>query len=120
MFNFLSVFCCIFDFSSVTQLSIVNHRGVQEQSWSVISMGIRSRLGVEGKTPLRAIANLGATVKRATEILLPTSKESIPLEMLASNCLPYEASKTYRTIMTESDCRRAQTMMEVQRSLRRI
>jgi len=83
-------------------------------------MGIRSRLGVEGKTPLRTIANLGASIKRATDILLPNSRESIPLDMLASNCLPYEASKTYRTIMVESDCRRAQTIVEVQRSLRRL
>jgi hypothetical protein len=83
-------------------------------------MGIRSKLDVEGKTPLRAIANLGATIKRATEALLPTSRESIPLDMLDSNCLPYQALKTYRTIMTESDCRRAQTIVEVQRSLRRI
>jgi hypothetical protein len=83
-------------------------------------MGIRSKLGVEGKTPLRAIANLGATIKRATEALLPTSRESIPLDMLASNWLPYQALKTYRTIMTESDCRRAQTIVEVQRFLRRV
>jgi hypothetical protein len=82
-------------------------------------MGIRSRLSVEGKPPLRAIVNLGATIKRATEALLPTSRESIPLDMFASNCLPYEASKTYRTIMTEADCRRAQTIIEVQRSLSR-
>jgi len=83
-------------------------------------MGIRSRLSVEGKTPLRALANLGATIKRAADALLPTSKEKIPLDMFASNCLPYQASKTYRTIMTESDCRRAQTTVEVQRLLRRV
>ena len=83
-------------------------------------MGIRSKLGVEGKTTLRSIANLGVTIKRATEALLPTSRESIPLDMLDSNCLPYQASKTYRTIMTESDCRRAQTIVEVQRSLRHV
>ena len=38
MFNFLRVFCCIFDFSSVTQLSMLN-QSVQEQSWWVTSMG---------------------------------------------------------------------------------
>jgi len=81
-------------------------------------MGIRSKLGVEGKTTLRSIANLGVTIKRATEALLPTSRESIPLDMLDSNWLPYQASKTYRTIMTEFDCRRAQTIVEVQRLLR--
>jgi len=83
-------------------------------------MGIRSKLGVAGKTPLRAIANLGATIKRATDILLPTSRESISKDIFTSNCLPYQAAKTYRTIMTESDCRRAQTIVEVQRSLRRV
>jgi len=83
-------------------------------------MGIRSRLGIAGKTPLRAIANLGASIKRATHALLPTSRESIPLDMVASNCLPYQASKTYRTIMTESHCRRAQIIAEVQQSLRRL
>jgi len=82
-------------------------------------MGIRSRLGVEGKTPLRAIANLGATIKRATGLLLPPFRESMSKDMLASNWLPYQASKTYRAIMAESDCRRAQTIAEVQRSLRR-
>lgn len=83
-------------------------------------MGIRSRLSVEGKTPLKAIANLGAAIKRATDVLLPNSRESMSLDMLASNCLPYQAVKTYRTIMTESDCRRAQTVVEVQRSLRLV
>lgn len=83
-------------------------------------MGIRSGLGVEVKTTLRTIANLGAIIKRATDVLLPTSRESMPLDMLASNCLPYQASKTYRTIMTESDCKRAQIIVEVRRSLRPV
>jgi len=83
-------------------------------------MGIGSRLGVEIKTPLRTIANLGATIKRATNVFFPNSRESIPIEMLASNCLPYQASKTYRTIMAESECRRAQIIAEVQRSLVRV
>jgi len=83
-------------------------------------MEIKSKLGVEGKTPLRAIANLGATIKRATDILLPNSRESMPKDLLAPNCLPYQASKTYRTIMTESEWRHAQTIVEVQRSLHRL
>jgi hypothetical protein len=83
-------------------------------------MGIRSRLGEEGKTPLAAIANLGATIKRATAVLLPTSRESMSIDILASDCLPYEASKTYRTIIAEFDCRRAQTIVEAKRSLHRV
>ena len=83
-------------------------------------MGIRSRLGAEGKAPLTAIANLGAAIKRAVELRLPVSKESLPIDMLASNCLPYQASKTYRAIMIEAARMRAQTMVEAQRSLRRL
>jgi len=55
-------------------------------------MGIRSKLGVEGKTPLRAIANLGATIKRATDILLPTSRESMSKDMRARYDEAKEAS----------------------------
>ena len=85
--------------------------------------GPKSRFGSPKQRMLKMLklnANLAATIKRVTETLLPTSRDSIPLDMLASNCLPYQASKTYRTIMTEYDCRRAQTMVEVQRSLRRL
>jgi len=85
--------------------------------------GPKSRFGSPKQRVLKMLklnANLGATIKRATEALLPASRESIPLDMLASNCLPYQASKTYRTMMTESDCRRAQAIVEVQRSLRRL
>ena len=99
---------------------MVNHRDVQEQSRKMINMKIRSGLDVEGKTPLGTIANLGAIIKRATDVLLPTSRESMVKDMLVSNCLPYQASKTYRAIMTESDCRRAQMIVEVQRSLRPV
>ena len=98
---------------------MVNHKDVQEQSWRVTSMGIRSRLGIEGKTPLKAIANLGTTIKRAIHVLLPTSGESTSSNMLASNCLLYQASETYRKVMMESDLRRTQAVVEVQRSLMR-
>ena len=81
-------------------------------------MGIRFRVGIEGKNPLRSIANLGATIKGAAEALLPAFRDSIPLDMLVSNWLPYQASETYRTIMTESNCTRTQTIVEVRRLLR--
>jgi len=83
-------------------------------------MGIRSRLGIEGKPPLREIANLGTTIKRTTDVLLLTSTESMPKDMLDSTCLPYQASKTYRTIIAESDCRRAQAIVCVHQSMLRV
>jgi len=73
-----------------------------------------------GQKKLRLNANLGATIKRVTEVLLPASRESIPLDMLASDCLPYQASKTYRKIVSEYDCRRAQITSEAQQALRRL
>jgi hypothetical protein len=80
-------------------------------------MGTRSRVGLEGNTQFGGIANLVTTIRRATEALLPTSREGMPFDMFSLNCLPFEASRTYKTMMAESDCRRAQTIAEVQRSL---
>jgi hypothetical protein len=80
-------------------------------------MGIKSALGVRAGSSLRAVADLGPLIRRVAAVLLPTSRESMPLDLLASNCLPYQASKTYRTIVTEADCNRAQAMVEVQRTL---
>ena len=81
-------------------------------------MGIRARLGAELGPSLSTIADFGATIKRAASVLFPKSRESISCDMFASNYLPYQASKTFRTIIAESNCRRAQTITEVQRSLR--
>lgn len=75
---------------------------------------------MEGKAPLTSIANLGVALKRALELRLPTSRESLPIDMLVSDCLPYEASKTYRIMRTESACMQAENIAEAQRSLRRL
>jgi hypothetical protein len=83
-------------------------------------MGMKSKLGIEVKKPLITIANLGTTIRRVTDMLLPISRESMSKDMFVLNCLPYQAMKTYRTITTEADCRRAQTIVEVQRSLNRV
>jgi hypothetical protein len=82
-------------------------------------MEIRSKLGVEAKAHNRMVKSLGVVLKRVTEMRLSNLKESISLNMFTSNCLPYEASKTYRTIMTEANCRRAQTLVDAQRYLTR-
>ncbi len=81
---------------------------------------IKSKSIVEGKSPFKSITNLGAAVRKATEILLPNSRESIPVDMFASSCLPYQASKTYKKLTTESDCKRTKTLIDVQMSLRRL
>ncbi len=82
-------------------------------------MEIRSRLGVGAKNNYGIIASLGVALKRVAQIRLPTLSEGISVDMFVSNYLPYDAAKTYRTIMTEFDCRRTQTVVEVQRHLLR-
>jgi hypothetical protein len=83
-------------------------------------MGIRFRLGVEGRKSLGSITSLGISIKKAIDIFLPDSRESISKDMLVSEYLPYQASKTYKTIMTEYDCRRTQIRAEVRQSLNHV
>lgn len=79
-------------------------------------MGIRTRLGVEGEAYHRAVANVLEALKRATAERLSVFQDGISVGMFDSYSLPYEASKTYRTIMTEFRCRRAQTQLHAQRA----
>jgi hypothetical protein len=98
---------------------MINHKVGQEQDWRVIGMEIRSRLGLGGKTHRGVVAGLGVVSRRVGQIRLPSLKEGIPVEMFASSYLPYKAEKTYRTIMIEFECRRGQTLVEVQKHLAR-
>jgi hypothetical protein len=75
-------------------------------------MAIEFRLRVIEENCLRGITRLGVAFKRVTEIVRLTSKQNLPIDMLAHNCLPYEASKTYRSILTEFECRRGQNLAE--------
>lgn len=82
-------------------------------------MGIKFRLGAQRNADHQAISNLGAALRRVAEIRLPTLQDKISVDMFASNSLPYEALKTYRTIKVEFDCRRAHTQAIAQRALSR-
>jgi hypothetical protein len=82
-------------------------------------MKIRSKLGLGGKTLQGVVPFLGAVSRRVGQIRLPNLKERMPVEMFVSSYLPYEAEKTYRTIMIEFECRRGQTPVEVQKQLAR-
>jgi len=79
-------------------------------------MGIKSRLGLEAQAHHQVIALLRLGLKRVAEVRLPFQK-GISVDMFAADCLPYEASKTYRTIMTEFDRERARTIKEAQLAL---
>ena len=82
-------------------------------------MEIRSRLDLAGKIHWSAAASLGVVLRRVGLIRLPSLKEGIPVEMFVSSKLPYKAEKTYRAIMIEFECRRSQTLLEVQKHLAR-
>jgi len=84
----------------------------------MIVMGIR--LGMRGGKGYAALATFGAVLRRiASEVRLPNLSESISVDMFTSEYLPYEASETYRKILTEFDCKRAETLVETQRQLLR-
>jgi hypothetical protein len=83
-------------------------------------MGIRFRLGLEGRKSLGNITSLGVSIKKAVDMFLPDSRESISKDMLVSKYLPYQASKTYKIIMTEYDCRRAHIKADVRQSLNHV
>ena len=74
---------------------------------------------LEGKVHSRVMSNLGASLRRIVANRLPVLKENISVDMFASNYLPYEASRTYRTIMIELDSKRSQALVETQRQLLR-
>jgi hypothetical protein len=76
-------------------------------------MTMEFRLRVIGDNCFRVITRLGVAFKRVTSILPPTPKENLSVDMLAYNCLPYEVSRTYRSILTEFECRRGQNLAEV-------
>jgi hypothetical protein len=72
------------------------------------------------RSPSSLILNLGASLKRVLEIRFPTVIESLSVDMLTSSYLPYEASRTYRAIMTEFDCRRTQSLVDARRLLMHV
>lgn len=82
-------------------------------------MGIRSRLGVQKGIGYTGLAAVSGVLRRVTSIRLPSFRESISVDMLKSEYLPYEASQTYRRIMIEFDCTRTMAMVETQKQMLR-
>ena len=80
-------------------------------------MGIR--LGMLGGKGYAALATFGVVLRRIASVRFPNLREGLSVDMLTSEYLPYEASETYRRILSEFDCRRAETLVETQRQLLR-
>jgi hypothetical protein len=81
-------------------------------------MGTRSRLGVFAGIGNGGLAVFSGALRRVISIRLPNLRESISVDMLKSDYLPYKASQTYRKIMTEFDRTRTLAVFETQRQLR--
>lgn len=91
---------------------------VREKS-ECVNMETKFKLGIAPKSHSGVTARLGVLLRKATQIRLLASRETLPVDMFNSDCVPYEVSRTYREIMAEFNCRRAQTSIEVQRNLLR-
>lgn len=74
---------------------------------------------MRGGKEYTAPATFGDVLRRIASVRLPNLREGISVDMLTSEYLPYEASETYRRILAEFDCRRAETLVETQRQLLR-
>ena len=68
-----------------------------------------------GKPQRGVLKSLGVVYQRVTGISL---QNALPYEMFAGS-LPYEASKTYRAMKTEFECRRSRALIDANRCLLR-
>jgi hypothetical protein len=81
-----------------------------------MEIGFRGKLE-RTRTYTGIVNELGTILRRVASIHSETFRNSIPVGMFAAGCLPYEAAKTYRTIMTEFDCKRSKALVEAQRQV---
>ena len=68
-----------------------------------------------GKAQRGALKSLGVVYQGLTRIYL---RNALPYEMFACS-LPYEASKTYRAMKTEFECRRSRALIDANSCLLR-
>ena len=62
------------------------------------------------------IRNLGTIFRRVTAIRFDISHEGIAAGMFAAEYLPYQASKSYRTIKTELEYKRSTVQVDALRA----
>ena len=62
------------------------------------------------------VKNLETIFRRITAIGLDVFHEGIAAGMFTAEYLPYEASKSYRTIKTELECKRSEVQLDALRT----
>lgn len=75
-------------------------------------MGIKYKGGLRATAQFGLVKNLGTIFRRVTAIRLDVFREGISAGMFVAECLPYEASETYRKIKTEFENRRSIAFVE--------
>jgi hypothetical protein len=78
-----------------------------------LEIGLRRSRGEKGHYGI--LQNLKAVLRIITRVSLTNLRDTMPADMFHASYLPYEASKTYRAIMTEFECRRSNYLVEAQR-----
>jgi len=64
--------------------------------------------GLRTRAQFGLVKNLGTIFRRVTAIRLGVFREGIASGMFTTDCLPYEASESYRAIKTELECKRSE------------
>ena len=83
-------------------------------------MGITYKGGLIAKAQIGLFKNLNAVARRASALHMNIFPESIAIGMFTSEYLPYEASQTYRTIKTELEYRRSNSLVEARSQTYRL
>jgi hypothetical protein len=77
-------------------------------------METRYRGGLGARVQLGVVKNVGAVVRRITAFRLDAFQNTLPSEMFTHG-VPYEASRTYRIMKSEFECKKCAAMVEAHR-----
>lgn len=72
--------------------------------------------GLRTRAQFGLVKNLGTIFRRVTAIRLGVSREGIAAGMFAAECLPCQASKSYRAIKTELEYKRSEVQLDALRA----
>lgn len=87
---------------------------MQETNGGLVEMEIRYRGGLRARAQLGIVKNLGIVFRRVTAFKLDAFKNSLPSEMFTYG-VPYEASRTFRIMKSEFECKKCAAIVEAHR-----
>jgi hypothetical protein len=87
---------------------------LSEAKRRLVEMEIGYRGSLRARVQFGIVKNVGAVVRRVTAFRLDAFKNSLPFEMFTYG-VPYEASRTYRIMKSEFECKRCAALVEAHR-----